>query len=83
MCINVFLGEEFKDHPKSLKGNNEMLNLTRPDVIYKIHKVCSILYVPQGDNSKSFKFTLCGYGKGLTMRILLEVGMGLIPMHYL
>ena len=34
-----FLGEEFKDHPKVLKGNNDILSLTRPDVIYNIHKV--------------------------------------------
>ncbi|KAK2175405.1 B-12 dependent methionine synthase [Ridgeia piscesae] len=33
-----FLGEEFKDHPKVLKGNNDILSLTRPDVIYNIHK---------------------------------------------
>ena len=32
-------GEEFKDHPKSLKGNNDLLNLTQPEVIYEIQKV--------------------------------------------
>ncbi len=30
-------GEEFKDHPKPLQGNNDMLCLTRPDVIIGIH----------------------------------------------
>lgn len=30
-------GERFKNHNKSLKGNNELLVLTRPDVIYQIH----------------------------------------------
>lgn len=34
-----FRGEEFKDHPRNLKGNNDLLNLTRPDIIYGIHKV--------------------------------------------
>ena len=34
-----FYGEEFKDHEKVLKGNNDILSLTRPDVIYMIHKV--------------------------------------------
>lgn len=34
-----FHGQEFKDHPKALKGNNDILSLTRPDVIYNIHKV--------------------------------------------
>ena len=33
------LGEEFKDHPKPLKGNNDLLCLTQPDIIYEIHKV--------------------------------------------
>ena len=27
-----YRGERFKDHPKDLKGNNEMLMFTRPDV---------------------------------------------------
>ena len=30
-------GERFKDFPKDLKGNNELLSLTRPDVIAAIH----------------------------------------------
>lgn len=30
-------GERFKRHPKSLKGNNDILNLTRPDIIGEIH----------------------------------------------
>ncbi|XP_076856692.1 methionine synthase [Brachyhypopomus gauderio] len=33
-----FRGTEFKDHPKSLKGNNDLLSITQPDVIYSIHK---------------------------------------------
>ena len=32
-------GLEFKDHPKLLKGNNDILNLTQPDIISAIHKV--------------------------------------------
>lgn len=32
-----FRGEQFKDHPHDLKGNNDLLSLTRPDVIEKIH----------------------------------------------
>lgn len=34
-----YRGEEFKDHDKNLKGNNDLLNLTRPDVILGIHRV--------------------------------------------
>lgn len=33
-----FRGELFKDHPHDLKGNNDILVLTRPDVIGAIHK---------------------------------------------
>jgi 5-methyltetrahydrofolate--homocysteine methyltransferase len=33
-----FRGERFKDHPKDLKGNNDLLQLTRPDVIREIHE---------------------------------------------
>jgi 5-methyltetrahydrofolate--homocysteine methyltransferase len=32
-----FRGERFKDHPHDLKGNNDLLCLTRPDVIEGIH----------------------------------------------
>ncbi len=32
-----FRGERFKDHPCDVKGNNDLLNLTRPDVIKAIH----------------------------------------------
>ncbi|HKB87140.1 MAG TPA: homocysteine S-methyltransferase family protein, partial [Ignavibacteriaceae bacterium] len=33
-----FRGERFLRHPKDLKGNNEILNLTRPDIITDIHR---------------------------------------------
>jgi 5-methyltetrahydrofolate--homocysteine methyltransferase len=32
-----FRGTRFVDHPKDLKGNNDLLQLTRPDVIREIH----------------------------------------------
>jgi 5-methyltetrahydrofolate--homocysteine methyltransferase len=32
-----YRGERFKDHPSDLKGNNELLQFTRPDVIREIH----------------------------------------------
>jgi len=32
-----YRGERFKDHPKELKGNSDLLILTRPDVISAIH----------------------------------------------
>jgi 5-methyltetrahydrofolate--homocysteine methyltransferase len=33
-----YRGERFKDHPKDLKGNNELLQFTRPDVLKEIHE---------------------------------------------
>jgi 5-methyltetrahydrofolate--homocysteine methyltransferase len=33
-----FRGERFKDHPSDLQGNNDLLNITRPDIIKAIHK---------------------------------------------
>ncbi|HWP66342.1 MAG TPA: methionine synthase, partial [Candidatus Limnocylindria bacterium] len=32
-----FRGERFRDHPRDLKGDNDVLVLTRPDVIREIH----------------------------------------------
>ncbi|MES2613608.1 MAG: homocysteine S-methyltransferase family protein, partial [Pseudomonadota bacterium] len=31
-------GDRFKDFPRDVKGNNELLSLTRPDVISDIHE---------------------------------------------
>ena len=33
-----FRGEKFKNHPSNLKGNNDLLSITRPDIIKAIHK---------------------------------------------
>jgi 5-methyltetrahydrofolate--homocysteine methyltransferase len=33
-----FRGERFNKHPSDLKGNNDLLNITRPDVIKAIHQ---------------------------------------------
>ncbi|WP_332673537.1 methionine synthase [Aromatoleum sp.] len=33
-----YRGERFKSHPKDLKGNNDLLVLTRPDVVAGIHR---------------------------------------------
>src|SRR5215218_2293406 len=32
-----YRGERFRDHPKDLRGNNDLLSMTRPDVIRQIH----------------------------------------------
>jgi 5-methyltetrahydrofolate--homocysteine methyltransferase len=33
-----FRGEKLKDHPHPLKGNNDLLSITRPDIIKEIHR---------------------------------------------
>ena len=33
-----YRGEKFKDFPHEVKGNNDMLSMTRPDVILDIHR---------------------------------------------
>ena len=35
---NDYHGERFADFPRDLKGNNDLLSLTQPDIIYNIHK---------------------------------------------
>src|SRR5436190_3013270 len=32
-----FRGERFRDHPRDLRGNNDLLTITRPEVIREIH----------------------------------------------
>ncbi|MCK5432687.1 MAG: homocysteine S-methyltransferase family protein, partial [Gammaproteobacteria bacterium] len=32
-----YRGERFADHPCDLKGNNDLLSITRPDIIKAIH----------------------------------------------
>ncbi len=33
-----YRGDRFKEHPCDLKGNNDLLSLTRPDIVKAIHK---------------------------------------------
>lgn len=33
-----FRGERFKDYPHDLKGNNDLLSITQPDIIKEIHR---------------------------------------------
>lgn len=34
-----YRGTELINHETSLKGNNDILSITQPNIIYKIHKV--------------------------------------------
>ena len=33
-----FRGDRFADHPVELRGNNDLLSITRPDIIRDIHR---------------------------------------------
>ncbi|MFZ4398672.1 MAG: methionine synthase [Bacteroidales bacterium] len=33
-----YRGEQFKDYPRDLKGNNDLLSITRPEIIQTIHE---------------------------------------------
>ncbi|MBK8943880.1 MAG: methionine synthase [Ignavibacteriae bacterium] len=34
-----FRGEQFKNHPKTLRGDNDLLSITQPNIIKEIHKL--------------------------------------------
>ncbi len=59
-----FRGERFKDHAKPLQGNNDLLSITRPDVIAGIHRA----YLDAGadivetNTFNSNKLTMLNYG---------------------
>ena len=33
----AFRGERFADHPKDLRGDNDLLSLTQPEIVREIH----------------------------------------------
>jgi len=59
-----FRGERFRDHHKPLQGNNDLLSITRPDVIAGIHRA----YLDAGadiietNTFNSNKLTMANYG---------------------
>jgi 5-methyltetrahydrofolate--homocysteine methyltransferase len=38
LTSNDFHAERFAEHPSALKGNNDLLSLTRPDIIAQVHE---------------------------------------------
>jgi hypothetical protein len=57
-----FRGARFRDHPRDLKGNNDLLSLTRPDVIKEIHRQ----YLDAGSDiieTNTFSATAIGQGE--------------------
>lgn len=58
-----FRGHEFKDHSKPLKGNNDLLSITQPDIICDIHKVGSSVSWQENEA----EFDLCAPHKLLAL----------------
>jgi 5-methyltetrahydrofolate--homocysteine methyltransferase len=60
-----YRGERFRDWPRDLKGNNDLLSLTRPDLIRRIHQ----LYLEAGadiietNTFNSNRISLADYGQ--------------------
>lgn len=66
-----FRGDIYKDHSHPLKGNNDILSITQPDVICSIHAVCehdskSILIKSQEETSDLLSITLEYFVVGLS-----------------
>jgi len=52
-----FRGVRFKDATKLFKGNSDLLVLTRPDIVEKIHRAYSTLKGPRGFGPRSIPTT--------------------------
>src|SRR5687768_9023843 len=72
----AFRGERFKDWPRDLRGNNDLLNLTRPEAIEGIHDA----YLSAGadiietNTFNSTRIALADYGMEQFARELNEAG---------
>src|SRR3954470_18879431 len=56
-----YRGERFKDHPGQMKGNNDILCLTRPDIIAGLHDA---YYAAGADISETNTFSATSIGQG-------------------
>ncbi len=56
-----YRGERFKDHPGQMKGNNDILCLTRPDIVGELHDA---YYAAGADISETNTFSATSIGQG-------------------
>ncbi len=56
-----FRGERFRDHPRDVKGDPDLLNLTRPDIVASIH---SAYFEAGADLATTNTFTATSIGQG-------------------
>jgi len=74
-----FRGERFKSHPHSLKGNNDLLCITRPDIIEAIH----IKFLEAGANiieTNSFNSTTISQADYKLESIVTELNLAAIKV---
>lgn len=67
-----FRSKRFEKHPNNLKGNNDILSLTRPDVVEKIHRA----YLEAGADiieTNTFNATSIAQGDYGTEHLVLEI----------
>src|SRR5688572_30829068 len=72
----AFRGERFKDWPRDLRGNNDLLNLTRPDAIKAIHDayLAAGADIIETNTFNSTRIALADYGLEEFARELNEAG---------
>lgn len=56
-----YRGERFKDHPGQMKGNNDILCLTRPDIVAELHDA---YFAAGADISETNTFSATSIGQG-------------------
>src|SRR5206468_6385294 len=59
-----FRGEAFRDHPRDLKGCNDLLSLTRPAIVESIHRkyVAAGADIIETNTFKANAISLADYG---------------------
>src|SRR5688500_10772541 len=72
----AFRGERFKDWPRDLRGNNDLLNLTRPGAIEAIHDayLAAGADIIETNTFNSTRIALADYGLEEFARELNETG---------
>uniref|UniRef100_A0A8B9SCB6 Methionine synthase n=1 Tax=Apteryx owenii TaxID=8824 RepID=A0A8B9SCB6_APTOW len=76
-----FRGHEFKDHSKPLKGNNDLLSITQPDIVCSIHKeyLLSGADIIETNTFSSTRVAQADYGLEhlVSWGFLLSLGLGI------
>uniref|UniRef100_A0A8C0VKS6 Methionine synthase n=1 Tax=Cyanistes caeruleus TaxID=156563 RepID=A0A8C0VKS6_CYACU len=79
-----FRGHEFKDHSRPLKGNNDLLSITQPDIICDIHKeyLLSGADIIETNTFSSTRVAQADYGLEHLVRMLKYLHIKILIMRY-